>query len=205
MPEIDTQTVSYAFTSAPAGSQVRFDVSSEHAPGRTLTFARSRPGAGTASGIAAAVLALGLAGVVLGDPQTELRAVSYELGDMGSEARGADRNAVLSAQIIKHRYLTAQAPDDGDRAPTSAAIEDALAFLDLLPFGPIMPKVMVAGDGEVGFYWKTANGYIDVGFYGDGTIRYYAVARGEPIEARGPAPYSRKSLPKDLLAVIERI
>lgn len=40
----------------------------------------------------------------------------------------------------------------------------------------VMPKVSPAGDGEINFSWKTDRGVIDLGFYGDGSYSYYAVA-----------------------------
>lgn len=115
-----------------------------------------------------------------------------------------DRNVDLSTQIISYRTLVAGWDGVDSIAPPPSAIDDALAMIDKLPLGANPPEPMVAADGEVGFYWKTADGFIDIGFKGDGTISYYARAKDKV--AKGVKPYDKDHpLPLDLLGVIEII
>lgn len=111
-----------------------------------------------------------------------------------------DRNSDLSAQIISYRDLPAGWDGQGSVTPTADAIDDALAFIDLIPLGIEQPEPMVAADGEVGFYWKTRNSYIDVGFKGNETIAYYAKAG--ILKAEDIRRFRRLSLPKELLDII---
>jgi hypothetical protein len=119
--------------------------------------------------------------------------------------RQSDQRSVLSSAIMAYRHLPQDWDGEGGVAPLKGAIDDALAFIDLLPLTAKLPKPMVSGDGEVGFYWKTGDGYIDVGFFGDGKITYYGRAVREGLEAEGANPFSRTNLPKDLLEVISRV
>lgn len=62
------------------------------------------------------------------------------------------------------------------KAPAGAAIDEAEQFSsNVLPADEFqLPTVTAAADGEVNFSWRNALGYIDLGFYGDGSYSYYA-------------------------------
>lgn len=113
-----------------------------------------------------------------------------------------DQRAQLASNVMAYCALRDDWDSEDGVAPSREAIDDALAFIRLIPLRATLPKPMVSGDGEVGFYWKTDNVYIDVGFYGDNQISYYARAKAENLEVEGPKPYSRKSIPKDLIDII---
>jgi hypothetical protein len=72
--------------------------------------------------------------------------------------------------------------------PSKEVVNDAITMVKALPEGFPLPKPMVAGDGEVGLYWKRGNAFIDIEFSGNGLITYYARAAdgrefyGEDIE-----------------------
>lgn len=91
----------------------------------------------------------------------------------------------------------------GSISPSADSIDDAIAFLELLPYGVATPDVTASADGEVGIYWNTSDSYIDVGFKGDSRISYYASARG--YHAEDIRPFDRASLPDDLLRVIRHV
>lgn len=116
-----------------------------------------------------------------------------------------DRNARLSAAIIAYRNLDDGWDGEGGKAPLDTAISEALAFIDLLPLGVRIPKTTVAGDGEVGFYWKTDDSFIDVSFYGDGNIYYYARIDSEEIEFDKEEPFSGRAISKKLISAISKI
>jgi hypothetical protein len=78
----------------------------------------------------------------------------------------------LASEIMASRHLHKNWDGEGGMAPSKEAMSDALAFLELLPLNAKLPKTTISGDGEVGLYWKTPGGYIDIGFLGDGRIRY---------------------------------
>lgn len=85
------------------------------------------------------------------------------------------KNSLLS----KIRGLLDLAPGwDGYSAkvPSGAAIDEAEQFSsNVLPADEFqLPTVTAAADGEVNFSWKNALGYIDLGFYGEGSYSYYA-------------------------------
>jgi hypothetical protein len=111
----------------------------------------------------------------------------------------------LASEILAYRHLHEDWDGEGGVPPSREAIRGALAFLELLPLSSKLPKTTVSGDGEVGFYWKTRSGYIDVGFLGDGYIRYFGRLGLNGAIARGPRPYSGLAFPRDLLDVIVSI
>lgn len=59
-------------------------------------------------------------------------------------------------------------------APSAETINDALSFIDKLPYGVIEPRPGVSGDGEISLFWENDDIYIDIGFTGDGTYVLYA-------------------------------
>lgn len=113
-----------------------------------------------------------------------------------------DHRSLLASEVKAYRGLKDNWDGEEGISPARRAIDDALAFIELLPLRARLPRPMVSGDGEVGFYWKTDDCYIDVGFFGDGTISYYGRSGPAELEARGQVPFNRHALPKDLLDVI---
>lgn len=122
--------------------------------------------------------------------------------DAAANGEQEDRYAVLAAEVISFKHL----PDgwDGDKShpPSQSAVDDALAFIDLLPPNTKL-EAMASADGEVGFYCRTADGYVDVGFKGDNSISYFARADG--LKAKDVKSFRRRSIPKDLLEVIAKV
>jgi hypothetical protein len=152
-------------------------------------------------------LAATFAAGIAGDP-VEARAWStddFSAGQDVSPPLPSDYRSVLSNQIMAYGHLPEDWDGEGGVAPSKEAVDDALAFMELLPLSGKLPKSMVSGDGEVGFYWKTDSAYIDVSFFGDGKIVYYGRAMHEGLEAQGAPHFSRSNLPKDLLEVISRV
>lgn len=58
--------------------------------------------------------------------------------------------------------------------PTRKAVDDAIQLIQALPisFAPAIP--MVAGDGEIGLYWESGDVYVELSFWGNGLITYFA-------------------------------
>jgi len=90
--------------------------------------------------------------------------------EMRQEATKIDR---LEAVLIAYRGLDHDWDGYGGQPPNEAAVDDALAFLRLLPLGTPNPTPTLSNDGEVGFFWKRDGYYIDIGFYGDGKYSYF--------------------------------
>lgn len=61
-------------------------------------------------------------------------------------------------------------------APSDRAISDAEQFARIYFEDATMaaPRVGAAADGEINFYWSTANVAIDLSVLGDGTYAYFA-------------------------------
>ena len=86
-----------------------------------------------------------------------------------------------------------------DGRPSPDAIGDALRFVDLLPDDGSMPHVSAADDGEVNFFRRRDGLFVDIGFFGDGQIHYYARVEAEGIDVDRSEPFSGRSLPRDLV------
>lgn len=88
-----------------------------------------------------------------------------------------DFNSVDEVISRLYEYLALSENWDGygGRAPDTRTIFDAETFLRALGEGSATaPRPMVAGDGEVGFYWKWPGGYAEATFNGNGTFTYFA-------------------------------
>ena len=98
------------------------------------------------------------------------------------------------------RSIMMAADDRGEGTPPSpAAIDDALRFVDLLPAESPVPHVSVADDGEINFFRRRQGLFVDIGFFGDGQIHYYARVEARGIDVDGSEPFSGRSLPRDLV------
>ena len=89
--------------------------------------------------------------------------------------------------------------------PNSAAMSQACQFIDLLPVGTTLPHISVAEDGEINFFWRSDSTYIDVGFYGDNLIHYFARADESDIDKEMSEPFLGRLLPRELVAAISMV
>ncbi|MNJ33324.1 hypothetical protein D3C77_280080 [compost metagenome] len=89
------------------------------------------------------------------------------------------------------------------KVPASSAIDEAEQFSsNVLPAEEFqLPTVTAAADGEVNFSWKNALGYIDLGFYGDGSYSYYAKST-EGLEFLSDESSLTEHLPDQVLKII---
>ncbi len=111
-----------------------------------------------------------------------------------------DRKEPLRERI-RSIMMETDDPRDGIR-PSPDAINEALRFVDLLPADSPVPHVSVADDGEVNFFRRGHGLFIDIGFFGDGQIHYYARVDALGIDVTGSEPFSGRSLPRDLVIPI---
>jgi len=86
--------------------------------------------------------------------------------------------------------------------PRRTAIDDALRFLDRIPADCMLPHASPAGDGEVNLCWRRGGLFIDVGFYGDGKVCYYARVDSKGLDTHDEKDFSRQEIPRTLLAAI---
>ncbi|KAB2906869.1 MAG: hypothetical protein F9K30_24270 [Dechloromonas sp.] len=75
-------------------------------------------------------------------------------------------------RLEEFRFYEADWDGYGAEAPTSTAIDAAVAFLRKLPLGCPAPHISLKPDGEPLFYWKSSGCYIDLTFGPDGTMSY---------------------------------
>ena len=88
---------------------------------------------------------------------------------------------------------------DSGGLPSVGAIDDALRFVDLLPVDTPPPHVSVADDGEINFFRSGPGLYVDIGFFGDGRIHFYAQVQELGVDVDGSQPFTGRSLPRDLV------
>lgn len=55
---------------------------------------------------------------------------------------------------------------EGSVAPPRAEVDNAVKFIEAIPFRVAQPKAMIGGDGDVGFTWRRGGDYLEVGFTG---------------------------------------
>jgi len=80
----------------------------------------------------------------------------------------------------------------GGTSPNPDAIADALTFVNRLSENAVLPdNVYAPGDGEVLFQWRRPETFVEIGFYGDDTISWYARVPDQKI-AYGDDYFDRK-------------
>ena len=113
------------------------------------------------------------------------------------------KRCLLALEIKSYANLPPDWDCDGGHAPLKKDIANAVHFLRSLRSGDI-PRPMVAGDGDVGFIWKTKSSYLEVGFCDDGQISFYGKTSGGH-EDGGDHDYANKGIPKKLWKLLESI
>lgn len=101
---------------------------------------------------------------------------------------------------------------DGQDAamPSNKVVDDAIAFLRMLPLTTASPRPGLSNDGELSLFWQKNGVYIDVGFTGDGMYSYYAKDAaereyfGDDLPLDDPNLLLDDPVRQDLLAVIPR-
>jgi hypothetical protein len=81
----------------------------------------------------------------------------------------------LKKEILKYRQLQPGWDGYDGVAPSLSSVIGAINFLTLVNQEAIdLPKPMLSGDGEIGFYWDQGSVFIDVSFDGGSVLSYYA-------------------------------
>lgn len=101
----------------------------------------------------------------------------------------------LRERIGGYEDLSRDGPGPGAEGPNARAVADAQRFLDLLPRGIGLPGIAPVSDGEVNFFWKTPRVHLDVGFYGDGNMDYYAWGEELGVDDDGSEVFDGRVLP----------
>ena len=118
-------------------------------------------------------------------------------------ARDRTRRQLLAEKIQSYADLEPDWDCEGGRAPAPEDIENAVHFLRSLPGGDL-PRPMVAGDGDVGFIWKTESSYLEVGFCDQGQISFYGkTPDGE--KGWGDGDYAKEGVSAALRKLLESV
>lgn len=87
--------------------------------------------------------------------------------------RAIDPIAWLKVEL--DTYAKVEAGWDGPRslAPDPSHVEEAKAFVDLLPAGLLLPKPMLSPTGEIGLYWRGEGLFADVVMEGKNKVSIF--------------------------------
>ena len=95
--------------------------------------------------------------------------------------------------------------DGAEGVPASEkAVRNAVALLKSLPDEFPLPKPMIAGDGEVGFYWNEGGTFIDLEF-SDNTIVNYYIRDANGREFFGEDQPLGSSIPADIFNCLKEL
>lgn len=67
---------------------------------------------------------------------------------------------------------------EGSVPPPQAEIDNAVKFIEAIPFRIVQPKAMIGSDGDVGFTWRCGDDYLEVGFM-EGEMSFCCQKGGE--------------------------
>ena len=83
----------------------------------------------------------------------------------------------LRQELGSYVHLDDNWNGDGAKAPSEAAVNDALTFLNGRPTAIPPPYPEEGSEGDVGIYWDNSHAHVfaEVTFEGDGTCAYFAV------------------------------
>lgn len=108
-----------------------------------------------------------------------------------------DERALLIDELRQYEQLeNGWDGADDDIAPSRAAIDEAIHFVENLPPFVDLPEPMVSSDGQVGFFWHDAKIYLDIGFRGQGECTFFGkfgdlkIKGKETVNGADPVPVS---------------
>jgi len=111
------------------------------------------------------------------------------------------RKELARAQL--NRLIAEAAIDDERAVPTVAAVEAARSFIDKVVDSDLaLPRLMLADDGEILFFARDDEIYIDVGTQPDGSLSYFAEYGGRKYSADDVAA---KELPADIIDLLTKL
>lgn len=108
--------------------------------------------------------------------KTALRArKGHESGSWTQRISGAESR--LREELASYASLDDNRDGDGAKAPSLAAVKDALTFLDGRPVDIPLPYPEEGMAGDVAVYWDNSDAHVfaEVTFGGDRTCAYFAV------------------------------
>lgn len=163
--------------------------------GRTSkTTSRSR---GTVTTFAGAAMVAAASMVPFASYASDQEATAYETG---GDNFFVDERALLIDELRQYEQLeSGWDGNEADIAPSRAAVDEAIQFVENLPAFVALPEPMVSSDGEVGLFWKSSELYLDVGFRGCGECSYFGKAQGQKVKGRDSIS-DALPIPSDLLS-----
>jgi|JI102314A1RNA_FD_contig_31_3648119_length_772_multi_3_in_0_out_0_2 hypothetical protein len=156
------------------------------------------------TGITATVLAASYSGVAPATFNQYTGAATNEQFYRGNYRRLPAQNLISQwAEMEAYRHLKRGWDGIGSVPADAGAIDNAQAFLALLPPGTKAPEPTVAADGVVGWYWNGADRYLDVSFFSKGKMAYYGYAGEMKVSDAGQFDGQSVGQPLlDLIAII---
>lgn len=135
-------------------------------------------------------------------PTTELAQAREHLQEPSDEDK-------LHAKLLSYLKLPHDWDGHGAVPPSLNAVLDTITFLDKRPSDISLPFPQIASDGEVGLYWRTDKIHVEIGFYGDGELSYYARYTATPGKSEecgrdGCHPGAR-NWPQDLVSILNKL
>lgn len=79
----------------------------------------------------------------------------------------------LRTEINGYAYLKDGWGGEGSRAPDPDIVANAISIASRLPAGIAVPESMISSSGEVGIYWNSEHGYVDIMFEEEGLLSVY--------------------------------
>lgn len=79
----------------------------------------------------------------------------------------------IASELYRYLTLTDGWGGEGSLGPNVAATMAALDFIRSYPAGLELPSLMLSYEGEIGFYWSSTNGYIDLEIEAPGQASIY--------------------------------
>ena len=116
----------------------------------------------------------------------------------------APRKAALRKKIAQFGELAPNWDDDNGQPPATQDLKNASDFLDYIPVpGLATVELMVAGDGDVGYEWKTSLLRLEIGFR-RAQISFFGENRQTGLETNGDYP-ATVSCPPELIGFMETV
>ena len=132
-----------------------------------------------------------------------------ELVEVQKQLQEPSREDKLHAKLLSYSELPHDWDGRGAVPPSLNAVLDAIAFLGKRPPDVPLPFPQIASDGEVGLYWRTVDIHVEIGFYGDEELSYYArytQVSGKSEECgRGGYSFTAKNWPQDLMLILNKL
>jgi hypothetical protein len=137
--------------------------------------------------------------ITKGPTANEMYLPQLETANNNAFNRATTSQEHIIGEFRRWRLFDANWDGEGASGPDIDSMGDAIRFTRLLS-EDVLAEPMIFANGRAGLYWRNADLYADLEFFGDGRIAYYVEQNGD--KHKGVVKFDARELPSLFEAIL---